>query len=391
MQLLRASYKRRKFTIYQPTNLYTKLKAPAIFNGQHFEKENVVLILKEGTVDSLVPAEDAGDDVQHVEGILCPGFINAHCHSELSHLKNKIPKHTGLVPFLQQVLQYRNETATEAVISNALDEMYNSGTVAVGDICNTSNSISAKLKSPIHFKNFIEVSGFVEAFADQRFAAIQHVKKEFELNGLQATIVPHAPYSVSPALMRLVSEASEGELISIHNQECEAENKFFQNGEGEMFELYKNMGIDISFFKLSSSTSFQTWRPYFLDNKIISVHNTFISKEDIQSSSDVSFCVCINANLYIENTLPPLQMLLDEGAHIILGTDSRASNESLNLCEEIKTILQHFPQISLETILRWATSNGASALQIDHTYGSFKKGLRPGVVQIHENISRKII
>jgi cytosine/adenosine deaminase-related metal-dependent hydrolase len=100
--------------------------------------------------------------------------------------------------------------------------------------------------------------------------------------------------------------------------------------------------------------------------------------------------VCINANLYIENSLPPLDMLLDNGCHIVLGTDSYASNWQLNIFEEIKSIQQHFPHIGLENILKWATSNGARALGIDDFFGSFEKGKKPGLVLIDAGVARRM-
>ncbi len=350
-----------------------------------------MLVLKNGVVVEIIPAANAGDDIIFLEGILCPGFVNAHCHTELSHLKNKIPKHTGLINFVQEVLKLRNEEIYTELITSTLKEIRNSGTVAVGDICNTKNSIAAKLQSDIHFTNFIEVSGFIDDHATSKIAAIQDVEKYFHEKGLNATIVPHAPYSVSPALFRLIGETSAGKLITIHNQECEAENLFFESGTGEMFELYTNLGIDISFFRPSFKTSLQTWLPYFLQQPVIAVHNTFITTADVHAAKNVSFCICIRANLHIENTLPPVQLLMDEKAHIVLGTDSLASNDSLNMYDEIKTIKKYFPEIPLETILQWATSNGAKTLQLDDTYGSFKKGNKPGVVQIHNDNSQRII
>ncbi len=342
-------------------------------------------------MEEIIPSEQAGEDIKNYEGILTPGFVNVHCHTELSYLKNKIPRHTGLVNFVQQVLQLRNSENKTELITNAIKEMENSGTVAVGDICNTTDSLAAKQHTPVHFSNFIELSGFVDSMAEPRFAAMLHVKNQFESGGLSATLVPHAPYSVSPALFRLIGENSHGKLISIHSQECEAENTFFQSGKGEMYDLYRNLGIDISFFIPSGKTSIQTWLPYFTGQPVIAVHNTFISAEDVKAAKQVSFCICIKANLYIENKLPPLDKLMNEDAHMVLGTDSFASNDSLNLYDEVKTIRKHFPEIPYETLLRWATSNGARTLQVDDRLGSFTKGYTPGVVQIHNENSKKII
>jgi aminodeoxyfutalosine deaminase len=77
---------------------------------------------------------------------------------------------------------------------------------------------------------------------------------------------------------------------------------------------------------------------------------------------------------------------------IVLGTDSLASNWSLNIMDEIKTINKNFPEIPLQELLKWATINGAKALSIDDQLGSFEEGKRPGVILIDEkNLSAKRI
>ena len=83
--------------------------------------------------------------------------------------------------------------------------------------------------------------------------------------------------------------------------------------------------------------------------------------------------------------MPPIQLLIENNCNIVLGTDSLASNYSLNLLDEMKTIQKNFPGIPLEKILQWATINGAKALQMENTLGSFEKDKKPGIVLI-ENI-----
>ena len=91
------------------------------------------------------------------------------------------------------------------------------------------------------------------------------------------------------------------------------------------------------------------------------------------------YCLCINANLYIENKVPPVDLLMKHNCHIVLGTDSYSSNWQLSIAKEMEAIRQHFPHIPDETILQWATSSGAMALGWDDELGSFEKGKRSGV------------
>ena len=126
-------------------------------------------------------------------------------------------------------------------------------------------------------------------------------------------------------------------------------------------------------------------------NKIL-VHNTNITEKDIlfAKGNDVFFCLCPNANLYIENNLPPINLLRKNQCNIIIGTDSLASNHSLSILDELKTIAQNFPHIPLEEMLQWATLNGAKALQMDDKIGSFEKGKKPGVILLEGSTSTTI-
>jgi len=322
-----------------------------------------------------------------LEGLLSPGFINAHCHLELSYLKNVIPTGTGLVQFVQQVITKRSplDEAKLSAMQAADAEMYNSGIVAVGDICNTADTIYPKQNSKLHWHNFIEVSGFVDAAAMHRLNTAKVIAALFVDGAQKKSLSPHAPYSVSTTLFEQLNIETANQLITIHNQECAAEDELYQNKAGDFLSLYKNFGIDISSFEPTGKTSLQSWLPYFTNNQsIISVHNTFTSQADIAFASKhphLYFCLCINANKYIEQKIPPIELLRKNTANIVLGTDSYASNWQLNILEEIKSIQQATSySIPLQEILQWATINGAHALQMDDVLGSFENGKKPGVV-----------
>jgi aminodeoxyfutalosine deaminase len=393
---------------------YRKIKGNNIFDGYQFVGENKVLITQpDGTIEAIIDETDAGEDAQYFDGIICPGFVNAHCHIELSHLKNKIPQHTGLVDFILAILKLR--TADDEVKQEAMqlaeEELYNTGTVAVGDICNTTDSILLKKTSKLHWHNFIEVSGFAEDIADLRFENGKNIYEDFSKKlsisknidaqipprgGFRGAITPHAPYSVSKKLFQLINEVENNHILSIHNQEAFTENEFLQYKKGDFLRLYENLGVDISLFAQTNKSSLQYWLPQLRHaKKIISVHNSFTSEEDVifakknAFAQEMYYCLCPNANLYIENTLPPVELLIKNNCNIVLGTDSYASNTQLNIFEEITTIQKKIPTIPLERILQWASINGAKALNIDEMYGSFEKGKKSGVVLIENNTKSK--
>ncbi len=384
----------RKFTIYQPIILYRKFSADFIFNGYELLQHQVLITDDAGVVIDLMPETAAGDNIEQLQGIICPGFINAHCHLELSHMKGLIPKHSGLVDFLLKVITGRHfdETTILAAIEDAETEMLQNGIVAVGDICNNTHTIRQKSMGRLQYHNFIEVAGFIPALAKDRFDKATLVLDEYRLQlvGGHSTLSPHAPYSVSPELFAMVNDATENSLMTIHNQETEAENEFMEKGSGDFTRLYKQIGIDIGFFKPSAKTSLQTWLPYFTKQQsVILVHNVataaadmaFLQRSTTNDQRSTYLCLCPNANLYISNQLPDVETLMLHAEHIVLGTDSLASNDQLSILEEVKTLQQH-KQLPLVTLLQWATSNGARALQLDKQLGSFEKGKQPGVVLI---------
>jgi cytosine/adenosine deaminase-related metal-dependent hydrolase len=380
---------------------YRKLSANYLFTGKDLLDKNYVLITEnDGTIIDVISADDAGEDLEKFDGMLSPGFINAHCHTELAHLKGYIPEKTGLGDFVYQVITGRHfdEKDIISAIENAEAEMLKCGIVAVGDICNNNLTLSQKKKGRLNYYNFIEVSGWNPQVATARFEKGKAFYNEFEKNNLTTSIVPHAPYSVSEDLWGKITPFFPGKVISIHNQEVASEDEFFLNGTGKLVDMYQKMNIDNSFFKFPKLRSLQTYFKRLSGAaSVILVHNTFTEQQDIDYVNSekpnqqlVSFCLCINANLYIEDALPPVELFLRNDCNLVIGTDSVASNHQLNILEELKTISKNFPEISTETLLKWATINGAKALQMEDKLGSFEKGKKPGIVLI-ENIAFKQI
>jgi cytosine/adenosine deaminase-related metal-dependent hydrolase len=352
-------------------------------------ENGVIATYSDGTIARILSAEEALlqniKNIKHYNGVLIPGLVNTHCHLELSHLEGKIPLHTGLPGFVQQVMQQRQASAAEisAAMLHADAAMYANGIVAVGDISNQISSKEVKLQSKLYYHTFVEAMGFSPGRAVEIIEKAKMTQLAFY--PLKATIVPHAPYSVSAALFEEINAVSgfEGESVSIHNQETADENAFFESKAGHFLKLYEFLGLDISFFKAQGKSSLQTYLPLLSDApRTLLVHNTFTSREDLEFAAQAHpllfWCLCPNANLYIENRLPDISMLKDAGVTLTLGTDSLASNQELSILAEMLT-LQERVGLPFENLLRWATLNGAAFLGIDGTYGSFEEGKNPGI------------
>ena len=374
--------------------MYRKFSADHIFTGHGILQQHVLITDATGIIVDVVDKKEAGEGLEDFKGLLSPGFINCHCHLELSHMKGLVPKHTGLVDFVFKVVNERHFEEREILpaIENAENEMLQNGIVAVGDICNNTFTIPQKTRGRLAYHNFIETSGFPPTVAGSRFQRAVDIYNSYSASLPANSIVPHAPYSVSPEMFRMINEFPGNDLLTIHNQETAAEDELFEKGTGDLHRMYEKMGIDISFFKPSGRSSLQTWLPHFTNGQsIISVHNVCTSEEDIEfiihparggTKFKINFCLCPNANLYISNALPDVNMLNQYACSIVLGTDSLASNDQLSILEEIKTLQENFKDLKLSSLLQWATINGARALNMDKQLGSFEKGKRPGVLLI---------
>ena len=365
------------------------VSAPPIRNG-------VLVTDEHGKIRKLLPAASGqevlasfGIDAPEVfEGIICPGFINAHCHLELSHLKGKFSRGKGLPHFLNEVMTRRSEEEVDEIERKMVEadrEMFRNGIVAVGDICNTQDSFPVKAQSWMLHHNFIELFGLQPDQADEIISRGKNLMREAEKFQLASTLVPHAPYSVSLQLMKRIFEnqSQQRPLVCMHNQETESENIFFRERSGELFTFINSIGKGLQSFTASgmnSTASVLDALPSSL--KMLLVHNTYSTKEDVNSMQAFHpltwWCLCPNANEYIENRLPDIPMLIGEKVSLVLGTDSYASNQSMSILEEMKTIVKYFPQLTFSEMLPWATINAAQFFGFDKL-GTFEEGKIPGV------------
>jgi cytosine/adenosine deaminase-related metal-dependent hydrolase len=385
---------------------YRKFQADKIFTGFEFLDPSHVLIMDEdGKVMEILAEMDAGEEIERFRGILCPGFINAHCHLELSHMKNCIPPHTGLIPFLMDVVTKRNHDQELILdcIEKAEREMELEGIVAVGDICNTSITLQTKCKSKIRWNNFIEVLGMKDEKAEANLLQYEGILHAFTgaATNMKSSLVPHAPYSISNKTFEGINNRTGHSIVSMHNQENPAEDELYTKGTGDFIQFFNKLGLPGSPFPVTEKSSLQSCLPHFnKQQRLILVHNTFTAEEDIVFAMDyakeylsgIHFCLCANANLYIENRMPPIDLLIRNKAEIVLGTDSYSSNWQLSIASEIRTIRKELPEIPLQLLLQWATINGARALERDDALGSFETGKKPGIVLLDNALeARKIV
>ncbi len=373
-----------------------KISADFIFTGKGAPLTDAVILLdRKGKILAIEDrSQHDPTSIEIYRGSLMPGMINAHCHLELSHMKGVAPTGTGLLPFLKTVVNFRDVSEEQILqaIEEGDEEMYQAGIVAVGDISNKTDTAAQKGRSKIRYYTFVEMFDFLQDQLAQ--TTFERYKTVFDgqssQGGNRKSAVPHAPYTVSPTLYRLIRDCNEGEsiTISLHNQETQHEDDLFRSKTGGFVDFMASFGFSLDHFEATGSSSLAFALPHLNPaNRNLFVHNTLTSPEDIAMaqawSSSVYWATCPNANLYIENQLPNYQYFLDGGAKVCIGTDSLTSNWQLSILEEMKTIARFQSYIPLETLVAWATINGAEALGFEEELGSLEPGKTPGLLLLN--------
>ena len=344
-----------------------------------------VLVLNDGVVVDLLDSIEGIENLELFEGFLCPGFVNTHCHLELSHMLGKLPEQTGLPDFIAQVPKQR-QASTESIqeaISAADKQMQANGIVAVGDISNFSDTFTLKSESPIHYHTFIELFAIDAQKAEAVFQQGLELKQQCQT---PSSIVPHATYSVSNLLFEKIKQYNSGEIVCLHNQETATEDTLFSQGSGALYNQLKAFGE----LNVSGLSALRTVLPKMPQASTLLVHNTYTSKEDVQwaelQHENLFWCTCPKANLFIEGRLPNYENF--KGVKMTIGSDSLASNHTLSIWEEVQTVLKN-TDLDLNTLLTWACKNGAEFLQLKDL-GTFENGKKPGVNLVNEKGVKKL-
>lgn len=356
---------------------------------------------EDGTIlayGSLSEERIASQEIKMYKGAIVPGFVNAHCHLELSHLKGMFKQATGMDGFIKQINELRLSTDYDGRMSSMtkeFEDLYSQGVSAMADISNCDESFSIKSTSELYTRTFLEVFGTEPEDAPAIISDVLALQKKAQAIGIDAAPTPHSCYTMSPELNRMAAaEGLKSGYISYHSQESDQEDDMIKFGIGELADDYHERG---------ASTPPVTGRSaliYFADNiqkackapiegNVILVHNVSTDQESIDYAQKVFkhlyWAICPLSNIFIHRKLPNLDLLRGNHLKICIGTDSLSSNLVLNIVEEMKCIQNHFPQIEMEEMLIWACENGAQAIGKSDKFGSFAKGKRPGIVLI-ENI-----
>jgi cytosine/adenosine deaminase-related metal-dependent hydrolase len=251
-------------------------------------KKALITTEDNGTIRNIDITEGNLEEEHSIEfynGIIIPGFVNCHCHLELSHLKGSIAHGSGLGCFIEQVRNTRDHE-DESIIASAYsadDEMYRNGIVLCADICNSPLSFIIKKESRISYINLLEVFGIDPEKACWRMSEITKVAETADSMNIPFQMVPHSAYSMSLSLLRLLRGKSENNMVtSIHFMETPGEKVFLENHSGPLISSYQHSGIMPSKLETVKSHADAVLNEITRNGNLILVHNTFIDRDTIR-------------------------------------------------------------------------------------------------------------
>ena len=361
--------------------------APPIRNG----------ILEMDDTGKIIRVMDPGPDFREMRklefynGILVPGFINAHSHLELACLKGRLPRNTGLTTFLRQVRKLRDD-CDPAVQSEAMQradrQMQDNGIVAAGDVSNTGSSFGVKAESSVAYHTFIEMYGFTAGQIHLQIQRGNDLLRELRHDyGLPGHLTAHASYSADNRIIRHIARENSQEdhpVFSLHYRESAPLSEFMIRMAAKLSHHYREKRLEYHHWKpLGLGQIVAELGPVLDQTHVLLVHNLHVTQHTLHYAGRhiprLTWVLCPRSNLFIHNRLPRLLPFIRQAQAVALGTDSLASNEGLSILEEMKTIGQQHPEVPFGTLLEWATINGARAIYPHSGLGRFEAGAAPGV------------
>ncbi|MBQ9891645.1 MAG: amidohydrolase family protein [Bacteroidales bacterium] len=358
-------------------------------------RDGYVELAPDGTVTGVGQSRDPSSEPVYYDGAVVPGFVNSHCHVELSYMKGLFRRGTGMAGFIDQINALRDTAGKQEKlfqIGTWMDRMWDRGVVAMADISNCDDSFRIKASHPMYTRTFLEVFGTEPEDCPAVMDSVNALWEKARALGLDAAPTPHACYTMSPELLEAASVAglSSG-YLSYHSEESQEEDLMVRSGCGPMWENRRRSGMSTPPVTGTSSLEYfldilGKALPVPVDGNVLLVHEVCLDRSGAAAARRVLshpfVAVCPRSNIFIHNALPPISLMREIGLTITVGTDSLSSNDDLDMVGELFCLQENFPEVPLSEMFRWACLNGASFLGKASVLGTIEPGKRPGIVFI---------
>jgi len=348
--------------------------------------ENGELIIEEGEIVAISPVEgEAEETLDLSDHLLMPGFVNAHSHLGLSALGKKLSPEKTFASWIGDLIPLNAALSDEERMKGirmGADEMKTSGVTGLADYVADPALLESIADLGFRSVLFLETIGFKEERAEAIAEEVEVVLKTHASN-CNLGIAPHAPYSVSAKLLQRLDQLAKkyGCLLSTHLAETDEEVQFIEKGGGPLVDLLKDrQAFDMS-WRIPCTTPARYLKSLDVLSGMVAVHCNFID-DDIDAVQAAVFCPK-STHWFGRTHILPVRKMLDAGIRVALGTDSLASNDSLNFLEEIRMADKLLPDVSRKEILTMATRFGGEILHLP--CGKIESGKKADIIGFRIN------
>lgn len=324
--------------------------------------------------------------------IITPSLVNAHAHLELSHLADiatpfpsfgLIDDFPAWVEMLLKNKEKREGDKEEIAYHarEALVRLHEKGVGLVADLGNDPQS--SRIVSP----DGCRVLFYYELLGLSRQAEKNALEQLYEVpEDMQCTA--HALYSCNAELIRRIKNRTRfnNSIFPIHVAESKDEIQFLQDGSGRMQTFLEKRGAWDGLFtppKMGAIEYLDHLR--VLDEKTLCVHAVHVTEPEIEllAEREAKVCLCPRSNRNLGIGKAPVADFLKHNIVPALGTDSLASNQTLDIWREMQIMMEDHPELDPETVFSMATQGGAAALGLSDQYGELSRGKRSSMLGIH--------
>lgn len=323
-----------------------------------------------------------------------PALVNAHTHLELSWLRGRVPPAGDFLTWVGGLMAHRRELerfgdpATTLPMHEALAELTEAGTIAVGDISNSLVTPNLFAQAGVPAVVFHELIGFTVTDGAAHLARARARHDGMESALVRLRLAPHAPFSVSRELFAaLAAHAAQMPApgTSVHLAESPEEVWFLADGSGPWPDRLRALGA----WRDGWQPPRQRPADYLcaldlLRPGSLAVHGVQLTDEELArlASRDVTLVTCPRSNQWVGVGDPPVARFLASGIRLALGTDSLASAPDLNLFAELAALRRLAPEAPARRLLRTATADGAAALGLGGELGTIAAGKRAALLAV---------
>lgn len=351
--------------------------------------ENQAIAIDKGRILEILPHQEARqryqakNNLQFKTHVIMPGLVNAHTHSPMVLFRG-MADDLALMDWLQNhIWPAEGKWLSDEFVYDgtlfAILEMLRCGTTCFNDMYFFSESVGRAIdETGMRASISGTVIDFPTAYAktpNEYFAKAEKLAQTWKNHPLiSVTIAPHAPYTVSDESFLKVKQFAEkyGTRIYLHLHETADEvNQGVTQFQKRPIKRMQDLGI------LSAQTE--------------CVHMTQITAEDLQIIQKTGAHVihCPSSNLKLASGFAPVKQFMDANINVALGTDGAASNNDLDMFNEIhlaailaKAVAKDPTAVNAAEILRIATLNGAEAMGLEKEIGSIEAGKAADIIAV---------